>query len=74
MSVMINVGISNEKYLNKCEFHTRDESGIAAEERDPKEIERENKIKEVCLNCTKAKCRGTRKCFEKERDKRNGQG
>lgn len=73
---------NREKYINKWDVI----EGIAVPIQKPskdneyyawideKMIEAENREKEVCLNCTKAKCRGTRKCFEKERNKRNGQG
>lgn len=43
-----------------------DDSGEPARARDAKAIERENRMKQVCLNCTQPKCRGTKKCFEKE--------
>lgn len=42
-------------------------------ERDPKEVERANKIKNVCLNCTKEKCKGGEYCFKKERDRQNAE-
>ena len=32
-------------------------------------IERKNKMRQVCLNCTKEKCNGGRSCFLKERQK-----
>lgn len=58
------------KYINKNYLvHTRDESGKPAPERDPEEVARENREKEVCLNCTKKKCTGTYNCFRKERNK-----
>ena len=60
--------INFTKYGNKWNLHTIDESGKIAE-RDEKEIEAQNKIKDVCLNCTKKKCRDTKLCFEKERNK-----
>lgn len=46
------------------------DSNDPAPERDAEEIKRENAIKDICLNCTKEKCKGTEKCFLKERDKR----
>lgn len=60
------VEINRHKYLNKRELRTIDESGEAVI-RDEKEIEAQNKIKEVCLRCTKKKCTGSEECFEKER-------
>ena len=56
------------KYDHKWALHTTDESGKAAE-KDEKKIEAQNKIKDVCLNCTKKKCRGSDECFKKERNK-----
>lgn len=61
--------INFTKYDNKWTLHTIDESGKVAE-KDAKEIEEQNKIKDVCLNCTKTKCRGTDRCFERERNKK----
>jgi hypothetical protein len=37
--------------------------------KDEAKIEQQNREREICLNCTKKKCKGTAKCFEKERDK-----
>ena len=62
--------INCKKYNNKrLIVHTVDERGTAAQKRDPAIIERENAEKQICLNCTKAKCSGTRECFNKERNK-----
>ena len=35
----------------------------------PEEVEKENRIKDVCLNCKKKVCKGSQRCFEKERNK-----
>lgn len=61
-----------KKYANKQYIvHTRDESGAVAPGRDPEEVARANREKDVCLNCTKKKCSGTYACFRKERNKKN---
>ena len=56
------------KYDNRLTICTADESGKIIQ-KDEKKVEQQNKIKEVCLKCTKKKCRGSDKCFEKEKDK-----
>ena len=38
----------------------------------PEEVEKANRIKNVCLNCKKKVCKGSERCFEKERNKNNG--
>jgi hypothetical protein len=48
-------------------MHTTDERGAMVHRRDPALIAQENAEKEICLNCTKKKCSGTRECFNKER-------
>jgi hypothetical protein len=58
-----------QKYVNKFSFISISGKGDHAPEKDPAQIERENKIKEICLNCTKEKCTGGRSCFERERKK-----
>lgn len=71
------VEINRDKYINKIDvYHTIDDSGDFNEitEKDEKEIEERNKIKLVCLECTKEKCTGNQKCFNEERKKRNGKG
>lgn len=60
--------INLTKYNNKWDMHTIDETGKAIR-KDAEKIERQNKTKEICLTCTKKKCRGTDKCFAKERSK-----
>jgi hypothetical protein len=45
-----------------------DETGKAVRRNEAK-IEQQNRECEICLNCTKKKCKGTAKCFEKERNK-----
>jgi hypothetical protein len=68
------VRINCDKYLNKCwgavSLPSRDAEEVS--HKDEKQIERRNKEREVCLNCTKKKCSGTYECFRKERNKRNG--
>lgn len=65
MRVKVNLG----KYANKrYEFHTAKDLGESVQ-KNPEEIERLNKKKDICLNCTKKKCTGTDRCFEKERNK-----
>lgn len=66
----IDVRTNYEKY-NKVHGTAIIESGTAhsvSKER-AEEIARINTEKKVCLNCTKKKCRGTRECFMKERNK-----
>lgn len=41
----------------------------AKKKADEDEIERKNKMRQVCLNCTKEKCNGGRTCFLKEKQK-----
>lgn len=66
----MNVNINMDKYdFKNYNRHTIDESGKVAL-KDEREIELINKEKEVCLNCTKKKCKGHRSCFEKERNKK----
>lgn len=38
--------------------------------KSPAQVEHENEIKNVCLNCTKETCSGTDECYRAERDKR----
>lgn len=57
------------KYPHKINMYIVDESGEAAMI-NKEEIERQNRIKDVCLNCNKKKCYGTDKCFNKERNKK----
>lgn len=59
-----------KKYANKQYIvHTVDQSGSMSRRRDPDLIAQENAEKQICLNCTKKKCSGTRECFNKERNK-----
>lgn len=60
------------KYANKRDtFHTVDDSVGKAKLNDKRKLESE--MVEVCLNCKKKKCTGTRLCYEKELEKRNDQ-
>lgn len=60
-----------KKYANKQYImHTTDERGAMVHRRDPALIAQENAEKEICLNCTKKKCSGTRECFNKEKLKK----
>lgn len=52
-------------------LHPVNETGKAAREKNPEKVARENRNKEICLNCTKRKCSGTAECFRAERDKEN---
>lgn len=64
---MKTVDINYTKYTNKRDYiQTTDESGKVIQ-RDEKEIECRNKEKEVCLKCTRKKCKGGEKCFEARR-------
>lgn len=47
-----------------------DDIGEPLPVQDPEKVKKENAIKDVCLNCTKEKCKGSEKCFMKERDTR----
>lgn len=38
--------------------------------KSPARVEKENEIKNVCLNCKKKRCTGSDECFRAERDKR----
>ncbi len=63
--------VEYEKYSHtKYDIHTVDETGKVVV-KDAEEIERQNRNKEICLNCKKKKCTGTNLCFEKERKLRN---
>lgn len=68
MQILTNANTFYGKYPHKFTFHTTDESG-EVKQRDPKEVERENRLKEICLNCTRKKCSGSDKCFARERKK-----
>lgn len=35
--------------------------------KNPEKVARENREKEICLNCTQKKCFGSQKCFNKHR-------
>lgn len=49
-------------------LHKVDETGRVAQ-KDEERIRQANEEKEICLNCTKKKCMGTKRCFDKERNK-----
>ena len=70
MIVKINAQTNDQKYAHRFYIRTTDESGMPTSEKDLEEIERENANKEVCLNCTKKRCKGSEECFKKERNKR----
>lgn len=65
----MNVKTNFRKYTYKTGLHVADNG--EAVHKNEKEVERQNKIKEVCLNCTKEKCSGSRECFEKRKDMKN---
>ena len=60
-----------QKCYNKLGGLRMAEQGDPLPEKDPVKVAKENKIKEVCLNCKKKKCSGGRSCFERERKKMN---
>ena len=63
----------NDKYpFKKYNLHTVDYNARDPVVKDEKEIERQNREKDICLLCTKKKCIGTEECFERERKKRYG--
>lgn len=41
--------------------------------KDPEKVARENREKEICLNCTQKKCFGSQKCFNEHRRKSKGE-
>jgi hypothetical protein len=65
----VKVGFNHAKYANGLDnLRKVDHSGKTVN-RNEEKIEQQNREREICLNCTKKKCRGTRNCFEKERNK-----
>ena len=67
MKVQTNLG----KYVNtRFDMHVSDGSRKAIQ-KDEEYVERQNRMKEVCLNCTKKKCSGTDRCFKNERNNGN---
>lgn len=68
------VGINYTKYANKEYIHHVVDPGEREQPYDPEQIEHLNKIKDVCLNCKKKKCTGTKLCYEKEREKKWQEG
>lgn len=65
----MNVKTNFRKYTYKTGMHISDRGEPVHKNKE--EIERQNKIKEVCLNCTKKKCKGSDKCFEKRKEQEN---
>lgn len=64
----VNTNVS--KYVNRrYVINAVKSQGDIEQKYDAEEIERRNKIKDVCLNCTKAKCNGSQRCFNSERKK-----
>jgi hypothetical protein len=39
-------------------------------DKNPKEVDRRNAIRDVCLNCTKEKCTGAEACYLREKRRR----
>lgn len=65
----MNVKTNFRKYTYKTGMRISDRGEPV--HKNEKEIERQNKIKEVCLTCTKKKCKGSDKCFEKRKEQEN---
>ena len=63
------VGVNYSKYVNGMQSLRKTKQTGVPVKNDEERIEQQNREKEICLNCTKKKCRGTKKCFEKERNK-----
>ena len=66
------VCINGRKYVNKSSnIQTVVDPGERDQPYSTEEIEQRNKVKDVCLNCKRKKCTGTKLCYEKERKKEN---
>ena len=68
MRITKRTNYKKEKYGLDLKYRISSIYDNAPVEKNPEKVEQQNKIKQVCLNCTKKKCRGTKECFMREKN------
>lgn len=70
MQINITAQTFSGKYTSGLVLHTASPDDKAVPDQNPKEVDRRNAIRDVCLNCTKEKCTGAEACYLREKRRR----